>query len=485
MKFNKKIFLALLTPILFFSITSLASADTAYLGFTNNSKTSSVNIAVTYSTQGGTAGAGKFKPGDTLYHTIDVSPNQDIRCANGAGHAQQLYIYGYKFLIGKPNTGYYLNYQSFSNVPELYLQNNYLVTPEGSITLPSQISANDVTFSRPQIPYHIYYLEIFPGSFEDMYVQNGNLYASFRAEGYDSSSGSYVMYDEIKAVILKNEALLSKYSYKDVALNHTPSLTTKDSGRPVNTNSVAYGSDVAAAQSTIKIPTNAESGQYVAQFSLRPSYTNYTPPTNPYTGPWNSSSNSGSNPLPPPSNTPPSNPPTQYKTCPDGSYIPSSQPCPEQTKTCPGGEVVPIGETCPKVLYKTCMDGSRVVETGTCYKTCPDGSSVPETNVCPRVRDLPPKEGDCTDPTKPCQEMLYYIKSFLSTTLQKANAARDQEQMLMMALNGGGSGGGSGVPTPPASCGTSWWCNINFSEVTLSSPFEIVTTNTTPGVQVK
>ncbi len=440
MKLNKKTFLAILTPIFFFSLSNLASADTAYLGFTSSTGSVYLGVSVTYSNQGGTAGGGKFKPGDTLYHSIDVSPNQDIRCANGAGHAQQLYIYGYNLLLGKPDNAY-LNYQALTG-PEFYIQNNSLVTPRGSVEIPTRIPVSNIINSSPYInPYSSDYLDVYniPNTnIENAYISNGVFIASFRTGRYDEY-GYYQDYNVTAKLIDDDPFLHHFYNRYNVDTSYTPSLVTRTSSKKVNTSSIVYGSNTAAGNN-IKIPSNAEAGQYVAQFSLRPSYTNFTPPSNSYSGSWNNAQSGGSNPTPPPSS------PSSYQ-CWDGSTVYNLSQCPPtQTKTCPGGEVVPIGTTCPKVLL-------------------PD----------PGFREI-----DDSD-------MLYYIKSFLSTTLQKANAAMDQEQMLINALNGGGGGGGSGssAPTPPASCGTAWWCFINFYEVNLSTPFEVVTVNTTPGVQVK
>ena len=57
--------------------------------------------------------------------------------------------------------------------------------------------------------------------------------------------------------------------------------------------------------------------------------------------------------------------------------------------------------------------------------------------------------------------------------------------MEVYEMNGGGGYSGGGTYTTPASCGSSWWCTITLSAITISQPFEVISTNQAPTVQIK
>ncbi|MEA4910899.1 hypothetical protein SDC9_21737 [bioreactor metagenome] len=472
MKINKNIIFAILTPILFFSAAKIASADVFSVTFTDPTQSSSnASLVVEYRLTGGSLG--KFKPGDTITPYVYVNPKQDIRCANGATHAQTLYMYNYNFEIGRPDTSSFLTLKQLSQAPVFYLDSN-----KNTVYLEGRQVFNVWNASSIDLRdnYGNTIVDLTITNLSDVYIDSQrNIKGTFSYTGYIAdrygSGGSTYTSGEAHDVILvdKNTAnvplYVSSYAYAEP---YTPTLIDVNTGqRPILSRTYVYGSE--AIPSSVFIPTNADPGQYVAQFKFRPSYTTYTPNRNVINkGSWNLVTD-------------------QYKSCPSGGRVLITEDCPTTPtvpttptiKTCPDGSSIPSTQNCPAT--KTCADGTVVVTTATCYKPCPDGSIVPETKVCPKP--LPTVPGDCSDPRKPC-EMLNYLEKFLN--IKKANALIQALEADTIMMNGGGGGGGdSSYVPPPVTCPTtSWWCKIVFYEVPLSLPLEVLSTNTSPSVLV-
>lgn len=445
MKINKKFILSLLLPAMFISITKLASADTFQVTFTDPSElSSSVSLTLQYGLN-----KNAYEAGESLYPTVYVNPKADIRCANGATHSQTLYMYLYNFEIGKPNTSSYLYLKQINSAPDFYLDSTskYLYVEGTQIFSIWDTAALDLRYNYVPVEDIGITSEL-----TNVYVDSSrNIRASFSYSGY--VNGSYIT-DYADDVIIVNKAFyvvppsISTYSQATV---YTSTLTTVNTyQRPILSGTYVYGSE--SVPSSVNIPTNAETGSYVAQLKFRPSYTSYTPSTGSVnTGTWNTSS------VPKPSEPTPSEPTPTYKTCPDGSRILSTQTCPSVTyKTCPDGSSIPSTQTCPKVLREI----------------CPDGTSVPLGSECPMLYMFESKNN----------LVFNDVLEFLG--IKKASAIAIAAETIMIN-GGGGGGGGSGTYTPPpTTCGTSWWCKISFYEIPLSQSFEIISSNTSPSVLV-
>lgn len=492
MKINKNILLAILTPILFFSAAKIASADTHYIVYTavnpDGKISSSVNVQIEHRLNGGNLG--KFKPGDTITPYVYVNPKQDIRCANGQTHEQSLYAYKYNLEIGKPDNSKYLTLKKLTEEPDIYLDstNNIVYVKPGQIIFDAYnnilLDASAISSAYPQLPYNASEIRVKTNSLENLRVNaGGKLAGEFDVEYYDGYGGTKQtthVYDGI----LTTDPRLDSYSNTSYIPNYTASLYTITTNmRPLLGGTNVYGNT--AFPDSVYIPTNATPGQYVAQFKFRPSYTVFTPPYGVTTGAWNTTAAS-------------------YKTCPDGTRILSTETCPTfvSYKICPDGTKILATDTCPAtVTYQTCADGSRipstqtcpatktckdgtvVLTTETCYKTCPDGQVVPETKVCPKP--LPTTPGDCSDPRFPCEATSFFETLF---NINKANALIAALEADVIMMNGGGGGGdyNTSYTPPPTTCDPKlWYCQITFYEVPLSDPFEVISNNVAPAVQVK
>lgn len=496
MKINKNLFFSFLMITALFSVVKIASADTYQITFTDPTTASSyVNLTTTYQLN-----KPSYSPGESVTPYTYTNPKSDIRCANGQGHAQTLYMYNYNFEIGKPDLSKTLSVKQMSKEPNLfidkektsvYLYGDRIFTTYNSYSI--QITDYNTGNTVQDLQVH---------SIEEAFIDNsGNLVGNVIYSGY--VGGSYVYNQYAYGTILVRASDISPAAPEEIrnssASIYIPTLLTLNTGqRPILPGTHVYGSET--IPTSITIPTNAEPAKYVAQLKFRPSYVSYTPPYGVTKGTWNTAV-------------------VEYKTCSNGTKVLTTEACP-LTKTCWDGSVVLNTATCPTATYKNCPDGSRVLsnatcpatktcldgtivlQTATCYKDCPGGDRVPEGQVCLKtitecpdgslpIRGMCPSS-DCSDPKVPCKAL--YMRenknslAFNSTLeflgIKKANARIEALQAETMMVNGGGGGGGGGYTPPPETCGTSWWCKISFYEVPLSLQFEVKSSNTSPSVLV-
>lgn len=373
MKINKNIILTLMIPALIFSAVKIASADVDHVIFVSTDSTgkitTTVDISVEHRLNGGTYG--KFKGGDTIYPYLYINPKQDIRCANGVTQNQALYLYKYNLEIGKPDNTKYLTLKKLAESPSIYMDydNSTVYLKDGARVFSAYdgayISRDNIRSSYPSIPVNASEIRVKSGSLDNLRVETGGkLVGSFTVEYFEySGTKTSDVYDGI----LTTDSILNAYANTYIN-TFRPTITEVSTGmRPILSGTYVYGME--EFPSSIYIPTNADPGKYVAQFKFRPSYTAYTPTRNVINkGWWNTA---GTQPAPV----------VTYKNCLDGSKVVETGTC---YKNCPDGSRIPEANTCPST--KTCLDGSVVLSTATCYKTCPDGSRIVETTACPSTK---------------------------------------------------------------------------------------------------
>lgn len=477
MKINKNIITTILVSVLFFSTSKIASADTFNITYkTSNNNYDFVTTVVDYGLNKRT-----YKQGEVVQPAGNAYAFS-LRCLNAGDVNASLKAVFSNFEIGNPGSSY-----STYTKTEVSSSTNYI--SNGSIYINGALAAQMVDYLDSS-----HYIETYTSSYGYLNLPRTIDLSSITRAYIDSYGDAYASTYNYAAVWNDDETYIiahveSGYRPYKVATglwqayqsgirtlespNTTRTFTNFTDTRSIlmRSGTLVYGS--LSLPGSVTIPSNATPGAYVAQVDFNPGWNGFPSPRKSLTtGAWNT------------------------KTCWDGSQVLQSQDCPVQLYNCPDGQrlavcttqrcwdgsIIPTSQNCPTrpAQTKTCQNGTVVNINETCYKTCSNGQTIPESQTCPKL--LPPIDQDCSDPDTPCK-MLYFFEKFFN--IKRASAIIAPQEMEVYEMNGGGGYSGGGTYTTPASCGSSWWCTITLSAVTISQPFEVISTNQAPTVQIK
>lgn len=486
MKINKNIITTILVSVLFFSTSKIASADTFNITYkTSNNNYDFVTTVVDYGLNKRT-----YKQGEVVQPAGNAYAFS-LRCLNAGDVNASLKAVFSNFEIGNPGSSYSTYTKTELSGPTSYISNESIYI-NGALAAQMVDYLDSSHYTETYIPSYGY--RDLPRTIDISSItrveigSNGDAYASIYnyaekwedMNNYNGSGYSYQMIAPAESGYRPYKVatgLLQAYQSGIRTLernNPTRTFTNFTDTRSIlmRSGTLVYGS--LSLPGSVTIPSNATPGTYVAQVDFNPGWNGFPSPRKSLTtGAWNT------------------------KTCWDGSQVLQSQDCPVQLYNCPDGQrlavcttqrcwdgsIIPTSQNCPSqpAQTKTCQNGSVVNINETCYKTCSNGQTIPESQTCPK-KLLPPIDQDCSDPNTPC-EMLYFFEKFFN--IKRASAIIAPQEMEVYEMNGGGGYSGGGTYTTPASCGSSWWCTITLSAVTISQPFEVISTNQAPTVQIK
>lgn len=485
MKINKNIITTILVSVLFFSTSKIASADTFNITYKPSDNKDFVTTVVDYGLNKRTYKQGEVvRPAGNAYAF-------SIRCLNAGDVNASLKAVFSNFEIGNPGSSYSTYTKTELSGPTSYISG-------GDIYINGNLFTQMVDYLDSS-----HYTEVYIPSYGYQNVQRTIDISSIPRVDIDSNGDAYAS-EYNYAEVWNDDEMYGMYGMGMIApaeLGYRPYkvatglLQAYQSGirtlgnyitirRFINftdtrsilmrSGTLVYGS--LSLPGSVTIPSNATPGTYVAQVDFNPGWNGFPNPRKSLTtGAWNTKTCWDGSQVPQSQDCP-----IQLKTCPDGARIPIGQAC--TTQRCWDGSVIPTSQNCPTqpAQTKTCQNGSVVNINETCYKTCSNGQTIPESQTCPKL--LPPIDQDCSDPDTPCK-MLYFFEKFFN--IKRASARIAPQEMEVYEMNGGGGYSGGGTYTPPASCGSSWWCTITLSAVTISQPFEVISTNQAPTVQIK
>lgn len=482
MKINKNIITTILVSVLFFSTSKIASADTFNITYKTSDNKDFVTTVVDYGLNKRTYKQGEVvRPAGNAYAV-------SIRCLNAGDVNASLKAVFSNFEIGNPGS----SYSTYTKTEVSNNSTNYIFN--GSIYINGALATQMVDYLDsshytevyiPSYGYRIVERTIDISSITRVDIDsNGDAYASeynYAAKYDDSPYQTFIPSEPSNTPYKVATGLLQAYQSGIRTLGSSNSIRrfinfTDTRSILMRSGTLVYGS--LSLPGSVTIPSNATPGTYVAQVDFNPGWNGFPNPRKSLTtGAWNTKTCWDGSQVPQSQECP-----IQLKTCPDGARIPVGQAC--TTQRCWDGSVIPTSQNCPSqpAQTKTCQNGSVVNINETCYKTCSNGQTIPESLTCPKL--LPPIDQDCSDPDTPCK-MLYFFERFFNIKRANAIEAAFEQEMLVKEMNGGGSYSGGGTYTPPASCGSKWWCTITLSAITISQPFEVISTNQAPTVQIK
>lgn len=486
MKINKNIILTTLLPILFFSAVKVASADTYIISYKAANNSDFVTAVVDYGIDKRT-----YKQGEII-HPSRTNYGFSLKCLNAGNVNEAIKTAFSNFEIGNPGTTY-TSYTVLEGLTPNYIYAGKIFTKNGSSVVMASLDNSHSTYSYNTSSgrYESFKRTIDLNSIEAVEINSsGEAFAVSYKYGpeytYDPYTGygdDYPAIDSEPSTIPYKVAtgLTAAYQSGVRRINKVPDnrvyrTFTDTRSILMRSGSLVFGT--ASLPGQLTIPTDATPGSYVAQVDFNPGW-GANPPSprkTVTTGAWNT------------------------KTCWDGSQVPQSQDCPVQLYNCPDGQrlavcttqrcwdgsIIPTSQNCP-VRMQTCWDGSVIPTSQNCptqYKYCPDGPRVPVDQNCPPPRNLqcpyPPGDRRCLQYE---QDALYFFEKFFN--IKRVNAIIERMEMETIAQNGGGGYSGGGSYTPPSTCGSNWWCTITLSAVTISVPFEVLSNNQPPAVQVR